>query len=74
MDAKQIVEAFRQLPTDDRVRFIEQLWNGVAQEPDRHLLGEAQQRLLDERIQEHETFPGDVEVWATARDDILREL
>ena len=74
MDAQQIVEAFRQLPTDDRVRLIEQLWDEVAQELDQHLLSEAQQRLLNERIRGHETLPGDVEAWDAARDDILRDF
>ena len=74
MDTQQIVEAFRQLPTDDRVRLIEKLWDEIAQELDQQLPGETQQRLLDERIREDETLPGDLEAWDTARDDILRDL
>jgi hypothetical protein len=30
--------------------------------------------LLDERIDEHEANPTDVEPWEDARDDILRKL
>ena len=74
MDTQQIVEAFRQLPTEDRVRLVEKLWEEIAQELDQQPLSEAHQRLLDERIREHETPPGDVEAWDTARDDILRDL
>ena len=74
MDTEQIVEAFRQLPAGDRVRLVEKLWDEVAQELAQQPLTEAQQRLLDERIREHEAHPGDVEAWETARDDILRDL
>jgi len=74
MDTQQIVEAFRQLPADDRVRLVEKLWDEVARELEQRPLTEAQQRLLDERIREHEAHPNDAEAWETARDDILREL
>ena len=34
-------------------------------------LTEAQKRVLDERIDEHEANPDDVEPWEVARDEIL---
>ena len=74
MDTDQIVEAFRQLSAGDRVRLVEKLWDEVAQELAQQPLSEAQRRLLDERIREHEDHPGDVEAWETARNDILRDL
>ena len=75
MDTQHIVEAFRQLPTDDRVRLIEKLWDEVAQELEQQPLSEAQQRRLDERIREHEAHPGDVEAWETpGAPQPLREL
>jgi hypothetical protein len=37
-------------------------------------LSEAERRLLDERIRQHNESPADVEAWETARDDILRDL
>ena len=61
MDTQQIVDAVRQLPTDDRIRLVEKLWDEVMQELAQQPLSEAQQRLLDERIHEHEAHPGDVE-------------
>lgn len=41
---------------------------------DRLSLTESQRRLLDERIDEHEANPDDVEPWDDVRDDILRKL
>jgi putative addiction module component (TIGR02574 family) len=74
MDTQQIVEAFRRLPPDERVRLVEELWDEVARELEQKPLSEAQQRLLDERIRQHEENPADVEAWEAARDDLLRDL
>lgn len=74
MDTQEIVEAFRRLPADERVRLVEELWAEVTKELEREGLSEEQQRLLDERIRQHDENPADVEAWETARDDLLRNL
>lgn len=74
MDTQEIVAAFRRLPADERVRLVEELWDEVAKEFEREGLSEEQERLLDERIRQHEENPADVEAWETARDDLLRDL
>lgn len=74
MDAQEIVEAVRRLPADERVRLVEELWDEVVRELEREELSTVQQRLLDERIRQHEENPGDVEPWETARDELLRDL
>ena len=74
MDIQQIVEAFRRLPAEERARIVEELWDEVARELEQQPLGDARQRLLDERIRQHEENPADVEDWKAARDDLLRDL
>jgi putative addiction module component (TIGR02574 family) len=74
MDTQQIVEAFRRLPVHERARLVEDLWDEVAHELEQRPLREAERRLLDERIRQHNESPTDVEAWETARDDILRDL
>jgi putative addiction module component (TIGR02574 family) len=74
MDAQQIAEAFRKLPVDERARLVEELWDEVVRELEQRPLNEAERRLLDERIRQHDETPADIEAWETARDDILREL
>ena len=74
MDTQEIVEAFRRLPANERVRLAEELWDEVTKELQREGLSEEQQRLLDERIRQHDENPADVEAWETARDDLLRNL
>ncbi|MBI2371808.1 MAG: addiction module protein [Deltaproteobacteria bacterium] len=74
VDAQEIVEAFRRLPANERVRLVEKLWDEVSKELEQEGLSEEHQRLLDERIRQHEEDPADVEAWETARDDLLRDL
>lgn len=74
MDTQKIVEAFRQLPVDQRARLVEELWDEVAKELEQQPLTEAERLFLDERIRQHQEAPTDVEPWETARDDILRDL
>jgi putative addiction module component (TIGR02574 family) len=74
MDTQQIVEAFRRLPADERIRLVEELWDEVTKELEQRPLSEAQRRLLDQRIRQHEENPTNVEAWEAARDDVLRDL
>ena len=72
--AGPIVERFRELPALEKIRLVQQLWDEIAEEATRSPLTDAQRRLLDERIDEHEASPDDTEPWQAARDEILREL
>jgi putative addiction module component (TIGR02574 family) len=74
MDAQQIVDAFRRLPTNERTRLAEALWEEVAQELERQPLSEAHRRLLDERLRQHQAHPDQVEPSEVARDGLLRDL
>lgn len=69
-----IIETFRRLTFAEKIRLVQQLWDEIAEEAARLPLSESQRRLLDERIDEHEASPADIEAWEEARDDILRKL
>jgi putative addiction module component (TIGR02574 family) len=74
MGVELIVETFRKLSSAEKIRLVQQLWDEIAEEAARLPLTQPQKRLLDERIDEHEANPDDVEPWEKARRDILREL
>ena len=74
MSAQAITESFRKLSPSEKIRILQQLWDEVAEEVAGEPLTESQQRLLDERIQEHDENPAEVETWEKTRDDILSEL
>ena len=74
MSAEPIIATFRKLPASEKLRLVQQLWDELAEEAAQLPLTESQRQLLDERIDEHEANPTDVEPWEDARDDILRKL
>ncbi len=74
MSAEPILKTFRNLPSTEKIRLVQQLWEEIAEEASHFPLTEGQRRLLDERIDEHEANPDDVESWEEVRDDILRKL
>ena len=63
MDTQPIIETFRKLPQNEKIRLVQELWDEIAAEAARLPLTESQRRLLDERIQQHEQNPDDVETW-----------
>jgi putative addiction module component (TIGR02574 family) len=74
MSAEPIIARFRKLPSSEKIRLVQQLWDEIAAEAIQRPLTDAQRRLLDERLAEHAAHPEDVEPWETARDEILRDL
>lgn len=74
MDTQPIIETFRKLPQSEKIRLVQELWDEIAAEVARLPLAESQRRLLDERIQQHEQNPDDVETWETVKKDILGDL
>lgn len=74
MSTQAISESFRRLPPNERIRLLQELWDVVADDVAEMPLSEATLRLLDERIQQHEENPTDVESWEQTREEILSEL
>jgi putative addiction module component (TIGR02574 family) len=71
---RPIVETFRKLPQSQKIRLVQELWDEIAAEAVQLPFTESQRRLLDERIQQHEQNPDDVETWEKAKKDILDDL
>ena len=74
MSIETIVSRFRELPSDDKIRLVQEFWDEIAEEVASTPLTDYQRRLLDDRLADEERNPDDVEPWARAKDDILREL
>ena len=74
MSIDSILSSFRELPPEDKIRLVQDLWDQIAQEIARMPLTEFQRRLLDERLADEANNPDDVEPWTKAKDDILRGL
>lgn len=74
MSTEPLVAQFRELSQDEQLRLVQELWNEIAEEVSRMPLSDSQRRLLDERLADEEQNPDDVEPWAKAKEDILRDL
>jgi putative addiction module component (TIGR02574 family) len=74
MSIESIVSGFRELSPAEKIRLVQEFWDEIAEEVGRSPLTDSQRRLLDERLADEESNPVDVESWARAKDDILREL
>jgi putative addiction module component (TIGR02574 family) len=74
MDTHPIIETFRKLSQSEKIHLVQELWDEIAAEAAGLPLTESQRRLLDERIQQHEQNPDDVETWKKAKKDILDDL
>lgn len=74
MKAEPLLKTFRKLTADEKIRLVQQMWDEIADDASDLPLTDAQRRLLDERIDDYEANPGDVEPWDKVRDDILRKL
>ncbi len=74
MNAEPLLETFRKLTASEKIRLVQQMWDEIAEEASHLPLSDAQRQLLDERIDEHEANPDDVEPWDQVRNEILRKL
>ena len=74
MSTLPLVAQFRELSSDEKIRLVQELWNEIADEVSRMPLSDSQRRLLDDRLADEEQNPDDVEPWAKAKEDILRDL
>jgi putative addiction module component (TIGR02574 family) len=52
-----------QLPIEDRIALVQEIWDGIAAAPDQLPLTEAQREELERRLAAHEASPGDVVPW-----------
>jgi putative addiction module component (TIGR02574 family) len=74
VNIESIVSGFRQLSPDEKVRLVQEFWDQIADDVQRSPLTDSQRQLLDEWLADEERNPDDVEPWAKAKDDILRDL
>jgi len=74
MSIESIVSGFRELSPAEKIRLVQEFWDEIAEEVGRSPMTDSQRQLLDERLADEKSNPGDVESWARAKGDILREL
>ena len=74
MTAKSILAKAKALPTNERIRLVQDLWDTIAEEPENVEISDEHRRILDERLREHEENPTDVVPWEAVKDEAHKIL
>ncbi len=70
----QIPPEFDNAPKDERIAFIQELWDKIAQDPENVPLPEHHKKILEERLAAHRANPRAGQPWSEVRDHILGQL
>lgn len=65
---------FDAAPKDQRIAFVQQLWDRIAQDPENVPLPESHKRILEERLSAYRASPQTGRAWSEARDQLLAKL
>ena len=70
----QIPPEFGSAPKDERIAFVQELWDQIAQDPENVPLSDHHKRILDQRLADHRANPRAGQPWSEVRDRILAQL
>lgn len=65
---------FDELPVDEKVRYVEALWDRIGAVPDEVGVPDWHWQLLRERLAEYRSDPTGGRPWGEVRDELLRQL
>ena len=70
----KIPKEFKILSASDRVEYIQNLWDFIADSPDQVPVPDSHKQVLDQRLSIHNTEPSLAEPWGQVRDKIRKNL
>ena len=65
---------FDSVPSDERVAYVQELWDRIAESPDSLTITEPHKRVLDERLDSYRRNPKSGRPWSEVREEILSKL
>ena len=65
---------FDSAPKEQRIAFVQELWDRIAQDPERVPVPPEHQLLLDERLKEYRADPKPGRPWSEVREQLLAKL
>ena len=65
---------FDAAPKEQRIAFVQELWDRIAQDPARVPVPVEHQRILEERLREYRANPKAGRPWSEVRDQLLPKL
>ena len=61
-----------QLPVEERLRLIEQIWDSITAVPEAVVLTDAQRKELDARLEAHRRNPSEGSPWPEVKQRLMR--
>ena len=65
---------FDKAPNDQRIAYVQQLWDRIASDPASIPIPEYHKRILDERLDDYHNNPQSGRPWGEVRDQLLAKL
>ena len=70
----KVPPGFDDAPKEQRIAFVQELWDRIAQDPERVPVPIEHQRILEERLKEYRASPKTGRPWSEVRDQLLAKL
>ncbi len=70
----KVPPGFDEAPKEQRIAFVQELWDRIAQDPERVPVPVEDRRILDERLKEYRADPNAGRPWSEVRDQLLTRL
>jgi putative addiction module component (TIGR02574 family) len=70
----KVPPGFDEAPKEQRIAFVQELWDRIAQDPERVPVPVEHQRILEERLKEYRANPKAGRPWSEVRDQLLIKL
>ena len=69
-----VPDDFDRAPDEQRIAFVQELWDRIAENPVRVPVPESHRRILEQRLSEYGANPSAGQAWPEVRDDLLSKL
>lgn len=70
----KIPPEFDLVPKDQRITFVQELWDRIAQDPDRVPIPEEHKQILEDRLNAYRANPQSGRPWNEVREELLARL
>jgi putative addiction module component (TIGR02574 family) len=70
----KVPPGFDDAPKEQRIAFVQELWDRIAQDPARVPVPVEHQAILEERLSEYRANPRTGRPWSEVRDQLLTKL
>jgi putative addiction module component (TIGR02574 family) len=70
----KVPPGFDQAPKEQRIAFVQELWDRIAEDPERVPVPAEHRRILEERLKEYHANPKAGRPWSEVREQLLAKL